>query len=709
MFDKWQAPDRDSPSIELDYSLRMTDQLKTLLSMEGFDGLNEEAVKLRTGQDVSRPRRWHLMFERMGLLYRHDDQTQLTDLGKELLRVSAADPKLDLARQALVTLSRYQLKNPVDEDGDAYPDDCDIHPYWAVWKACDELDGKLHWDELNREIMRVMRHSDLNATIEKIRAARLQANYDPVSGGTAAAPLLARCYDNETPPDGRTGDGQVRDQRTTPWFKRASLGEYLLSSPGTQGNGYWSIRPEFRQLVHDWVSKGPPQFKQFPSKDEWYRYLSGKTITVAGRPIVDMMMTISSDFIPAGIKSTSDSLLRFAAAVLSKRFVILTGLAGSGKTKLAQAFAHWLTRDAELIDPTIPAKGKNPSSFYRLVPVGADWTGNENILGYPDGLQAGSYVAKASLDLILHAAHHLDEPHFLILDEMNLSHVERYFADVLSIIESDECLELYAGDSEKPNTWRLTAATKRVPPKLKQLPENLFIIGTVNIDETTYMFSPKVLDRANVIEFRMDAGELRGFLGNPDKPDLSKLDGKGESFGKAFVDAAKNPADVPDSAKLHFQCEMLLFFKVLQNHGSEFGYRVAHEAGRFVHFYEKLGGETDVDKWFKDAFDCIIVQKFLPKIHGSESKLRGVLFSLAHLCVNKREWTGTTLKDNEERIDELAIEAKTKADSSENSPIKLEEKLKTDDKAPHYPLSFEKIERMWRAAHENGFASFAES
>jgi len=229
------------------------------------------------------------------------------------------------------------------------------------------------------------------------------------------------------------------------------------------------------------------------------------------------------------------------------------------------------------------------------------------------------------------------------------------------------------------------------------------------VDETTYMFSPKVLDRANVIEFRMDAGELIGFLGNPDKPDLSKLDGKGESFGKAFVDAAKNPADVPDSAKLHFQCEMLLFFKVLQNHGSEFGYRVAHEAGRFVHFYEKLGGETDVDKWFKDAFDCIIVQKFLPKLHGSESKLRGVLFSLAHLCANERAWTGAKLEENLELIDKLSNEANSKADSSENSPIKLEEKLKTDDKAPHYPLSFEKIERMWRAAHENGFASFAES
>jgi energy-coupling factor transporter ATP-binding protein EcfA2 len=394
---------------------------------------------------------------------------------------------------------------------------------------------------------------------------------------------------------------------------------------------------------------------------------------------------------------------RTKTSLLSKSFLVFTGLSGSGKTKLAQAFARWLTPDPGYVSPTDKTKGKNPNPFYKVVSVGADWSGNENILGYPNGLHPEEYFTKPALELILHAKkdEHKNDPHFLILDEMNLSHVERYFADILSAIESDEKIHLHRDEKR-------TAGAGDIEPEIG-LPKNLFIIGTVNIDETTHMFSPKVLDRANVIEFRMKDTELASFLEKPVKPNLDQLDGKGKEFGQAFVGAAKNPADVPDSAKLHFQCEMLLFFKVLQKHGAEFGYRVAHEAGRFVHFYEKLGGETDVDKWFKDAFDCVIVQKFLPKLHGSETKLRGVLFSLAHLCANKREWTGATLKDNEERIDELAIEAKTKADSSENSPIKLEENLKTDDKAPHYPLSFEKIERMWRAAHENGFASFAES
>ncbi len=395
---------------------------------------------------------------------------------------------------------------------------------------------------------------------------------------------------------------------------------------------------------------------------------------------------------------------RITSSLLSKRFEIFTGLSGSGKTKLAQAFARWITPDPEFVDTGDETKGKHPNPYYKVVSVGADWSGNENILGYPNGLHPEEYFTKPALDLILHAKEeeHKNVPHFLILDEMNLSHVERYFADILSAIESDEKIHLHRDEKR-------TASTGDIDPEI-ELPKNLFIIGTVNIDETTHMFSPKVLDRANVIEFRMVETELASFLENPVKPDLNKLDGKGKEYGKPFVDASKNPADVPEEAKLRFQCEMLLFFKVLQEYGAEFGYRVTHEAGRFVNFYKSLGSESDLETWFKEAFDCIIVQKFLPKLHGSESKLRRVLFSLAHLCADKRGWTGSKLEENLKRIDELVSEAKSKADSSESSPTQVLAKV-LDGKVQnaHYPLSFEKIERMWRAAHENGFASFAES
>lgn len=365
---------------------------------------------------------------------------------------------------------------------------------------------------------------------------------------------------------------------------------------------------------------------------------------------------------------------RFFASLLSKRFLIASGLAGSGKTKLAQAFATWLSTSAKC---------------YEVVPVGADWTGNENILGYANGLDDKCYVSKPALDLILQANANPSVPHILILDEMNLSHVERYFADVLSVIESDEKINLHR-DSERK-------ADGLVIPQEIGLPKNLFIIGTVNVDETTYMFSPKVLDRASVIEFRMDAGELALFLEKPSKPDLAKIAGKGAAFGAAFVAGASFQVPLfAEPLKSRYEAEMLLFFNALRGNGAEFGYRVAHEAARFVHFYKLLGGHADVDQeWFDKAFDCLVAQKFLPKLHGSRAKLGPLLKKLWFLCVADVAARGS---------DALAA-----AETAAKSAKKLDEPSFEVPGGARYSVSAEKIGRMWRLLNDNGFASFAEA
>ena len=111
---------------------------------------------------------------------------------------------------------------------------------------------------------------------------------------------------------------------------------------------------------------------------------------------------------------------------------------------------------------------------------------------------------------------------------MNLSHVERYFADFLSVMESNEEIPLYAEGT----------VDNGVPSKLK-VPANLFIIGTVNIDETTNMFSPKVLDRANTIEFRINNNEMEGFLGSANDLNMKALLDKGANYVSKFYKSFK--------------------------------------------------------------------------------------------------------------------------------------------------------------------------
>ena len=383
-------------------------------------------------------------------------------------------------------------------------------------------------------------------------------------------------------------------------------------------------------------------------------------------------------------------LLRFVAALAAKRFLILSGLAGSGKTKLAQAFARWLT----------PTTDDDQPPAYAVIPVGADWTGNDNILGYPDGLDPTRYVTRPALDLIQRAAQpeNASVPHFLILDEMNLSHVERYFADLLSLIESDEAIELYRPgvDGDGNPQYRIGA-----DPQLR-LPPNLFIIGTINVDETTYMFSPKVLDRANVIEFRMVREDLAAFLAAPRSPALDELNGYGSGFGAAFIREISQPVSAPDAVRARFEAEVLLFFDLLRDHGAEFGFRVANESARFLHFYRLLGGHAeDSTDWFDTAMDAIIVQKLLPKLHGSRPRLEGLLWALAWACGSDRAGFEPPA------VLARCREAGSAQDETQYGPETVEKSL-----AGHparYPLSFDKVMRMWRKLVRDQFVTFAEA
>jgi len=355
----------------------------------------------------------------------------------------------------------------------------------------------------------------------------------------------------------------------------------------------------------------------------------------------------------------SESLItRFVSSLLTKPFVILTGLSGSGKTKLAQVFAKWICEN---------------ESQYKLIPVGADWTNREPLLGYPNALEAGKYVLPENgvLSLILEAEkdENQNKPYFLILDEMNLSHVERYFADFLSAMESGEDIPLHPESKD----WK-----DDIPAKIK-LPKNLFIVGTVNIDETTYMFSPKVLDRANVIEFRVSESEMEQFLKNIQPLNLASINGLGAKMAASFVELAKNK-DLKPTYIDNLNTALIGFFNELKKTGAEFGYRSASEIHRFV----AVANQLEPDWEMEEIIDCAIMQKLLPKVHGSRRKLEPVLKTLGSLCLTD----GKTIEEIFNR----------KADIDFNDPA-----------VSKYPLSLEKIDRMYKGLIDNGFTSYAEA
>lgn len=379
---------------------------------------------------------------------------------------------------------------------------------------------------------------------------------------------------------------------------------------------------------------------------------------------------------------------RFIASLCTKPFVILTGLSGSGKTKLAQAFVQWICESKDQ---------------YRIIPVGADWTNREPLLGYPNGLHPEEYVLPDSgaLQILIEANEPGNElkPYFIVLDEMNLSHVERYFADFLSVMESQKTIKLYDGPDRGIIKKNKEQEDKQVIKNEILWPKNLFILGTVNVDETTYMFSPKVLDRANVIEFRVEADEMKKFLEKVRKPELKYLHheeneenpGQGSNMAADFVNLANSSKENKTAIDA-----LNYFFPVLQKAGAEFGYRSAYEINRLVGMLESIAGtepEWDGKKVTKDDFiDIAIMQKLLPKLHGSRNRLVPVLAALGRLCIGN--------------IDEKYSAGKDKDGKLFISDF-FEKEVQGDDII--YKLSFDKIKRMYSNVIANGFTSYAEA
>jgi len=316
-----------------------------------------------------------------------------------------------------------------------------------------------------------------------------------------------------------------------------------------------------------------------------------------------------------------------------------------------------------------------------LIAVRSDWTDPRGLVGFFNPL-TNSYACTAVVDLLLRAADDPGQPYIVVLDEMNLARVEYYFSDFLSALESGDPIELMSPGVEEE---LLALGHDEVPAQL-EVPSNVSFVGTVNIDETTHAFSPKVLDRANVIEFSDVDVELA--LGHPVADAGHGLRLKDGFLDSDWLCSTKVQA-LASGAIAHgvesFTEALEDVHSLLARFHLHFGYRVIAEVSAFVgHAREKVAG--DPEDIARRAFDLQIEQKILPKLSGGR-ELEEPLAGLLDYCVRGEK---TKAID----IDSVRTQARSLLDRSQPTP---------NDHSPTYPRSARKLLRMLDRLADTGF------
>jgi len=311
---------------------------------------------------------------------------------------------------------------------------------------------------------------------------------------------------------------------------------------------------------------------------------------------VPTLEEIVKDIESKGFYFPTETIQNFHTCLLTKPFVILSGKTGTGKTKLVELYANAIHR----------VKGSN--SYYKKISVQPNWNDNKPLLGYYNPFMK-EYRTTPFLKFMKQAKKDCDNcnlksndkcsdkskctlKYFVCLDEMNLAHVEYYLADFLSAMETDDKMIDLQTDETKDGS----NGQERI-----NIPDNFYLVGTVNIDETTKEFSPKVLDRANSIEM--------------ETIDLEKWKELQQTHIRINETAFKVIKEIQNQ---------------LKKNNLQFGYRVCYEIMKYV---EK--SSLDLDR----AIDLQIKQKILPKLCGdNNSRLRSSLEDLKdYLSTSKYE------------------------------------------------------------------------
>ncbi len=321
-----------------------------------------------------------------------------------------------------------------------------------------------------------------------------------------------------------------------------------------------------------------------------------------------------------GLSFRGEVVASYLLALQTKRFVLLAGTCGAGKTKLAQFIAA-----------TFVGSSSPDGCGSEIIAVRPDWTDDRGLLGFYNR-QAGTFETTPFLRLLLRAGEEElraracqrpPAPFFIILDELNLAPVERYLSTFLSCVESGEPLYLHDDPLlEKGGCGSIGAVPRTVP-----IPANLFITGTVNVDPSSAPFSSKVLDRTFTIELGDVDLESYGIethrKGPPGTLALQHFS------GGLQIPANPGPEDWRRFRTLErggLANAVSDLNNVLWRAHAHFGYRTANEIARFVCLAAQQAGCAPEKLW--TALDIAILGKALPKLQGARQDLERILGEL---------------------------------------------------------------------------------
>ena len=356
---------------------------------------------------------------------------------------------------------------------------------------------------------------------------------------------------------------------------------------------------------------------------------------------------------------SKESIFPYLSALRTKPFVLLAGISGTGKSRIVRKLAQ-ATNPKTYAKEEYRWKDNRPDNF-ELIQVKPNWHNSMDVVGFYSSVSK-RYEFTPFVRFIVKAWQHLDTPYFLCLDEMNLAPVEEYFAEFLSAIESrsfDENGNYITDPIIKPfNEFEDEVKSKMLNELFKgkeftegmrlaeqfsnsglTLPPNLMVMGTVNMDETTFTFSRKVLDRAMSME--MNEVDYDAFLSGETEtmPTLT-------AFNSLLVDRPQKAAEVKDDIEAERIVAYLKSINALLD-GTPFklGYRAANEAMLYVSACQDFASDSFK---FENALDEFTLMKILSRIEGDESRL--------------------TLNDNDERLGYAGIATADLLDNDEDSP-----------------------------------------